>query len=127
MVGLTDLDITVFADASAFRRWLTEHASSDRELWVGYYKKAVPKTSITYPQAVDEALCFGWIDGITRRIDDEVYANRFTPRRRGSTWSPSMVRRAEALIAEGRMTPSGLVAFAARRPAKPLAHGRDEG
>ena len=85
-MGLTDLDITVFPDASAFRRWLIEHAASDRELWVGYYKKHVPKTSMTYPQAVDEALCFGWIDGLSRRIDDEVYANRFTPRRRGSTW-----------------------------------------
>jgi len=116
MTGAADLDVTVFPDSAAFRDWLVEHAGSTRELWVGYYRKGVDRQSITYPQAVDEALCFGWIDGLTRRIDDEVYANRFTPRRKGSTWSPNMVLRAEALIDAGRMTPAGWAAFEARLP-----------
>jgi uncharacterized protein YdeI (YjbR/CyaY-like superfamily) len=107
--------VSVFPTAVAFRTWLQRHHAETPELWVGYYRKATGKTSVTYDEAVDEALCFGWIDGLTFRIDDEVHANRYTPRRRGSGWSAKNVRRAKELIREGRMTPSGRKAFDERR------------
>jgi uncharacterized protein YdeI (YjbR/CyaY-like superfamily) len=108
-------EVTVFPDAAAFRAWLERHHADTPALWVGYYRKATGKSSITYPEAVDEALCYGWIDGITFRVDDEVHTNRFTPRHRLSGWSAKNVRRAEELIREGRMAPSGLRAFEGRR------------
>ena len=103
----------MFPDAAAFRAWLADHHATTTELWVGYYKKASGKTSISYAEAVDEALCYGWIDGLTFRVDDEVHTNRFTPRRRGSTWSTLNVRRVGELLSEGRMTPAGMRAFEA--------------
>jgi uncharacterized protein YdeI (YjbR/CyaY-like superfamily) len=106
-------DIRVFQDAEGFRDWLDEHHATDAELWVGFYKKGAAKDSIAYPQAVDEALCFGWIDGITYRIDDELYTIRFTPRTRRSNWSAVNVRRVGELTAAGRMHPAGLAAFEA--------------
>jgi uncharacterized protein YdeI (YjbR/CyaY-like superfamily) len=106
--------VMVFPDASAFREWLEEHHVDTDEAWVGYYRKDVPKTSIRYPEAVDVALCFGWIDGIGYRVDDEVTTNRFTPRRARSTWSATNVRRVGELHAAGRMHPAGLTAFEAR-------------
>ena len=106
--------VRVFASSDDFRAWLEANHDSATELWVGYYKKGVPKTSMTYKQAVDEALCFGWIDGIGRRIDDEVHANRFTPRTKRSTWSAVNVARMGELIAAGRAHPAGIRAFEAR-------------
>ena len=104
-----------FRSPSEFRAWLeTNHASSD-ELWVGYYKKGTGTPSMTWPESVDEALCFGWIDGLRRRIDDERYTIRFTPRRQGSNWSRVNLGRVEALIAEGRMRPAGLTAYEGRK------------
>jgi uncharacterized protein YdeI (YjbR/CyaY-like superfamily) len=107
-------EVSVFPTAAEFRAWLAANHDSTPELWVGYYKKGVGKASMTYPEAVDEALSFGWIDGITRRIDDAIYANRFTPRRPRSTWSATMVARFEALRRQGRVHPAGLRAFEAR-------------
>ncbi len=107
-------DVMVFDDASAFRDWLTEHHADTDELWVGYYKKHVPKTSMTYREAVEQALCFGWIDGIGRRIDDEVTANRYTPRRRTSSWSAPNIAKVAELTEAGRMHPAGLAAFERR-------------
>jgi len=107
-------DVRVFPTAADFRAWLEAHHDRATELWVGYYRKSVPKTSMTYREAVDEALCFGWIDGLTKRIDDEVHANRFTPRTRRSTWSAVNVARMGELIAAGRAHPSGIHAFEAR-------------
>jgi uncharacterized protein YdeI (YjbR/CyaY-like superfamily) len=107
-------DVMVFENAAAFRAWLTQHHAETDELWVGYYKKHVPKTSMTYGEAVEEALCFGWIDGIGRRIDDEVTANRFTPRRRTSSWSAPNIAKVAELTAAGRMHPAGLAAFERR-------------
>jgi uncharacterized protein YdeI (YjbR/CyaY-like superfamily) len=104
-------DVRVFRSAAEFRAWLEKHHDTATELWVGYYKKGVPKTSMTYAQAVDEALCFGWIDGIGRRIDDEVHANRWTPRRRTSSWSAVNIAKVAELTAAGRMHPAGLRAF----------------
>ena len=108
--------VRVFASSGEFRAWLEQNHGAATELWVGYYKKGVPKTSMTYREAVDEALCFGWIDGIGRRIDDEVHANRFTPRTKRSTWSAVNVARMGELIAAGRAHPSGIRAFEARTP-----------
>jgi uncharacterized protein YdeI (YjbR/CyaY-like superfamily) len=98
-----------------FRAWLEQHHDSERELWVGYYKKGSGKPSMTWAESVDEALCFGWIDGIRKSIDAERYTNRFTPRRKGSNWSAINIRRVAALTREGRMHPAGLKAFEARR------------
>jgi uncharacterized protein YdeI (YjbR/CyaY-like superfamily) len=87
-------------------------------LWVGFHKKATGRPSLTWPESVDEALCFGWIDGLRKSIDADSYMIRFTPRRPGSTWSLVNSRRARALIEEGRMQPAGLAAFKARDPVK---------
>jgi uncharacterized protein YdeI (YjbR/CyaY-like superfamily) len=103
-----------FATADAFRRWLEKNHDTADELWVGYHKKDSGKRSITWSESVDEALCFGWIDGIRKSIDESSYTNRFTPRRRGSTWSKVNIRRVEALIEAGRMRPAGLAAYEAR-------------
>jgi uncharacterized protein YdeI (YjbR/CyaY-like superfamily) len=108
-------DATFFRTPADFRRWLTKHHATARELWVGYYKKESGRPSITWPQSVDEALCVGWIDGVRRRLDDESYAIRFSPRRKGSIWSTVNIKRAQELIAEGRMQPAGLTAWEARR------------
>lgn len=107
-------EVTIFPDAPAFRAWLAAHHASATQLWVGYYRTGVSRAAMRYPEAVDEALCFGWIDGIGYRVNEEVHANRFTPRARRSTWSSGNVRRAEELRAAGRMHPAGLAAFAAR-------------
>ena len=107
-------DVKVFPSAAEFRSWLEEHHASEKEAWIGYYRKGVAKQSITYPESVDEALCFGWIDGIGYRINDEVHANRFTPRTKRSTWSAANVRRVGELTTAGRMHPAGIAAFEAR-------------
>jgi uncharacterized protein YdeI (YjbR/CyaY-like superfamily) len=103
-----------FETPAAFRQWLRKHHKTATEVWVGYYKKASSHPSITYHESLDEALCFGWIDGIRKSIDGERYMNRFTPRRPGSNWSLVNVRKVEALIAAGRMQPAGLAAYEAR-------------
>ena len=109
---------TFFATPAKFRRWLEAHHENDKELLVGFYKRGSAKESITWPESVDEALCFGWIDGVRRRIDDEAYSIRFTPRKRTSIWSAVNVARVAALTALGKMRPAGLAAFAARTPEK---------
>jgi len=103
-----------FKSADAFRRWLEKHHASVDELFVGFYKKASGKTGISYKEAVDEALCFGWIDGIKKRVDADAYTHRFTPRKAKSYWSAVNVARAKALIAAGRMCAPGLEAFERR-------------
>lgn len=107
-------DVKVFASPAEFRGWLETHHATDREAWIGYYRKGVPKQSMTYLEAVEEALCFGWIDGTGYRIDDEVTANRFTPRTKRSTWSAVNVRKVGELSAAGRMHPAGMAAFESR-------------
>lgn len=109
---------TFFETPHDFRRWLEANHDARNELWVGYHKKATGKPSITWEESVDEALCYGWIDGLRRSIDAESYMNRFTPRRKGSHWSRVNLGRVEALIAEGRMQPPGLAAYEARDPEK---------
>ncbi|HLL73033.1 MAG TPA: YdeI/OmpD-associated family protein [Pyrinomonadaceae bacterium] len=108
------MEIKFFKSPEDFRKWLEKHHETARELWVGYYKKDSGKRSITWPESVDEALCFGWIDGIRKSIDSESYMTRFTPRRARSIWSAVNIKRVEELAREGRMRPAGERAFAAR-------------
>jgi uncharacterized protein YdeI (YjbR/CyaY-like superfamily) len=103
-----------FATPGELRAWLERHHADRDELWVGLYKKGSGRPSVTWPEVVDEALCFGWIDGVRRGLGSDSYANRLTPRRARSNWSAVNVRRVGELIAEGRMTPAGLAAFEAR-------------
>jgi uncharacterized protein YdeI (YjbR/CyaY-like superfamily) len=103
-----------FATAADFRAWLESHHAAAKELLVAFHKKDSGRGGLTYPEALDEALCFGWIDGVRRRLDDERYTIRFTPRKPGSIWSNINVRHAERLIACKRMQPAGRAAFAAR-------------
>ena len=110
-------DITHFDCADAFRQWLEANHGTRDELWVGFWKKSTGRPSITWPQSVDEALCFGWIDGIRKRIDDESYTIRFTPRRPTSIWSRRNMERYQALEASGRIEPAGAEAFARRTDA----------
>ena len=107
-----------FSSPEEFRAWLEEHHESASEVWLGYWKKHTGKASLTWSQAVDEALCFGWIDGILRRVDDERHVQRFTPRKPTSNWSAVNVAKVEQLRAEGRMRPAGEAAFALRRAEK---------
>lgn len=107
-----------FTSQSAFRKWLERHHAELRELWVGFYRKESGKGGITYPQALDEALCFGWIDGLRKAMDDSSYTIRFTPRKADSIWSAVNTRRVEELIRVGRMQKPGLAAFEKRDPGK---------
>lgn len=105
---------TFFTTPAGLRAWFRKNHAQTQELWVGFYKKDSGKPSITWPESVDEALCVGWIDGIRKRIDEESYMIRFTPRRRGSIWSAVNIKRVEALTNEKRMQPAGFAVFAAR-------------
>lgn len=107
-------DPIFFAGPAELRAWFVEHHATETELWVGFFKKHTGRQGLSWPQAVDEALCAGWIDGIVRRIDDERHMQRFTPRKARSHWSRVNVARVAELRAEGRMLPSGEAAFAAR-------------
>ena len=114
-MGSVAMKIKYFKSAHDFRRWLEKNHPTMQELWVGYYKKSSQQLSITWPESVDQALCFGWIDGIRKGIDDLRYAIRFTPRRRGSIWSAVNIKRARELSDKGLMKPLGMVAFDARK------------
>lgn len=112
------MDPAFFPNPADLQRWFAENAGTARELHVGCYKKDSGRRSITWPEAVDEALCVGWIDGVRRRLDDESYAIRFTPRKPGSIWSAVNIARVAVLTAAGRMQPPGLAAFEKRRETK---------
>jgi len=107
---------TFFASRAAFRKWLAANHASVPELWIGFWKKASGKTGLTYLEAVEESLCYGWIDGHVQRLDDLAYQQRFTPRRPRSIWSLINVRRVEKLVEAGLMASPGLEAFSARDP-----------
>lgn len=102
---------TYFETEEQFRKWLAANHKSAPELLVGFWKKNMGKPSIDWPQSRDQALCFGWIDGIRRSLGDEAFTIRFTPRRKGSIWSKVNVERYEALTADGLMTPEGVRAY----------------
>jgi uncharacterized protein YdeI (YjbR/CyaY-like superfamily) len=103
-----------FRTHADFRTWLEKNHATATELWIGFYKKDSGKQSITWLESVDQALCFGWIDGIRKRVDEISYQIRFTPRRRGSIWSAINIKRAKELVREKQMRRFGLEAFAAR-------------
>jgi uncharacterized protein YdeI (YjbR/CyaY-like superfamily) len=105
---------TFFAEPQAFRAWLEEHHAEAGELLVGFHKRGSGLPSMTWPESVDQALCFGWIDGVRRRIDDNSYSIRFTPRRASSTWSTVNIKRMAVLQAAGLVQPAGLAAFERR-------------
>lgn len=109
---------TFFATQADFRRWLKSNHKKETELVVGYYKVGSKKPSMTWSQSVDQALCFGWIDGVRNSIDAESYCIRFTPRRSTSIWSAINIKKVEDLIKAGQMTPSGQQAFDLRKEEK---------
>ena len=109
------MKIRFFKTPADLRKWFKTHHASMSELWVGFYKKNSGKASITWPESVDAALCFGWIDGIRKSIDEDSYMIRFTPRKTRSTWSSVNIKRAKELLQEGLMQPAGLKAFEARQ------------
>lgn len=109
---------TFFPTPEAFRTWLERHCEVHTELLVGFYRTDSGKPSMTWPQSVDVALCFGWIDGVRKRLDDESYTIRFTPRRPTSIWSLVNIKKVAVLTEQGKMTPRGLKAFEARRENK---------
>lgn len=116
---MTKSDIVLFfATPDEWRSWLAENHEQAQEVWVGYYKTNSGKPSLTWSQSVDEALCFGWIDGVRYSIDEISYKIRFTPRRPGSNWSAVNIKKVEEMIARGRMTSAGLKAYEARKPDK---------
>ena len=110
------MKVKFFSSQAEFRKWLEKNHDSASELFVGFHKKASGKKSITYPEALDEALCFGWIDGVRRSIDETSYTTRFTPRKPKSTWSLVNVQHVERLKKAGLMHPAGLAAFEKRDP-----------
>jgi uncharacterized protein YdeI (YjbR/CyaY-like superfamily) len=112
---------TVYAkDRREWRSWLAKNHAKCDEIWLVYYKKDSGKPRVPYEDAVEEALCFGWIDGKIKKIDEACFAQRFTPRRPRSSWNETNIQRAERLIAQGKMTPAGLAAFNSKERAEPL-------
>ena len=111
-------DPIYFGSPQEFYDWLDEHHETETEVYVGYWKKHTREPSLTWSEAVDQALCFGWIDGRVNKIDDQRHMQRFTPRRPDSNWSNINVAKVERLIEEGRMRPAGLAAFALRKEEK---------
>ena len=107
--------ILYFSSPAAFGRWLEKHHAKKDALWVGFHKKETGKPSLTWSESVDEALCWGWIDGIRKSVDAARYVIRFTPRRSGSIWSAINLRKVAELEEAGRMRPPGLEAFRKRR------------
>jgi uncharacterized protein YdeI (YjbR/CyaY-like superfamily) len=107
-----------FRSAVEFRRWLEKNHASANELWLGLYKKASDKKGITYKEAVDEGLCFGWIDGLVKGVDENSYMQRFTPRRPNSIWSAVNIKRIQELMEEDRVHEAGMKAFLERDPSR---------
>ncbi|HET7685310.1 MAG TPA: hypothetical protein VFM19_02770 [Candidatus Limnocylindria bacterium] len=107
-------EVSIFPSKSAFVAWMEAHHDRTAALWVGYWRRGIDRPSMTYPESVEVGLAYGWIDSVTYRVDDEVTAIRFTPRRRGSTWSDLNVERMQRLIAAGDAHPAGIAAFEAR-------------
>ncbi len=109
---------TFFATESEFRKWLEVHHKNETALLVGFYKVGSGRPSMTWPQSVDQALCFGWIDGVRKSIDEESYSIRFTPRKTNSIWSAVNIKKMEVLTKAGLMKPAGKKAFGFRTESK---------
>jgi uncharacterized protein YdeI (YjbR/CyaY-like superfamily) len=108
MAAIAPDDMLFVEDRTAWREWLAAHHESCTQVWLLLHKKHVQEPSVRYEEAVEEALCWGWIDGLTNAWDERSYVVRFTPRKPGSVWSESNVARVERMVAEGRMTPAGM-------------------
>jgi uncharacterized protein YdeI (YjbR/CyaY-like superfamily) len=121
------VEIIFFTDQAQFRKWLEENHQTAKEVFVGYYKVKSGKQSMTWSESVDQALCFGWIDGIRRSIDEESYQNRFTPRRPNSIWSNVNIRKVEELKKLGLMQPAGLAIYQARKEDKSSIYSFEHG
>jgi uncharacterized protein YdeI (YjbR/CyaY-like superfamily) len=121
------MDPVFFETPADFRAWLAANGATAEFLWVGFYKKGAGRPSLTWPESVDEALCFGWIDGVRKSLDAESYVIRFTRRKPGSVWSNVNVGRVRALTASGRMQPAGLAAFEARTEARSGIYSHEQG
>ncbi len=106
----------VFETPAELRAWLAKRHAIERECWITFFKPHTKQTAVTYQEALDEALCVGWIDGLVKRVDEDCYVRRFTPRRPRSIWSATNIRRAGELTKLGRMRPPGLAAFEGRDP-----------
>jgi uncharacterized protein YdeI (YjbR/CyaY-like superfamily) len=115
-----------YVTADEWRQWLAEHHTKWQEVWVGFYKKGTGRASMTYPEAVDQALCFGWIDGVRSSVDADSYMNRFSPRKPTSNWSAVNIRRVGELMAAGLMHQAGLAAFEARKPEHSESHSFEQ-
>lgn len=120
-------NIKFFKTPGALRRWFETNHDKATVLHIGYYKKASGKPGVVYRQALDEALCFGWIDGVAHAIDADSYTQRYTPRKARSPWSYINIKRAGELIAEGRMHPAGLRTFESRDRSRDTAYAREAG
>ncbi len=119
-------DVRFFATPDELRDWFDVNHETAAELWLGYYRKSTGRPSVDWPQAVDEALCVGWIDGVRRSVDDMTFVQRFTPRRKGSTWSAINVAKVANLTKEGRMRPAGIAAFEARSDANTAIYSYEQ-
>jgi uncharacterized protein YdeI (YjbR/CyaY-like superfamily) len=117
---------TFFAKPTDFRVWLEQHHAEFEDLWVGFYKRASGRPSITWPESVDCALCFGWIDGVRKSLGENSYMIRFTPRKPGSTWSAINIRRLEELAKTGLMHQAGLAAYAKRSDKKSAIYAYEQ-
>jgi uncharacterized protein YdeI (YjbR/CyaY-like superfamily) len=109
---------TFFPTQKQLRKWFEKNHKTEKELFVGYYKVSTDKHSVTWSESVDEAICFGWIDGIRKNIDEESYCIRFTPRKPTSNWSAINIKKVEELTRLGLMKPEGLKAFSFRKESK---------
>ena len=108
-------ELKYFESPADWQAWLAEYGTNKTELWVGLYKKDSAKTGITYEEAVNEALFYGWIDGLTKRVDEDSYKIRFTPRKPKGNWSASNIKRVKVLIEAGKMTPAGMAQVTAAK------------
>ncbi len=121
------MDPIFFETPEEFRAWLAENHATAAQLVVGFHKKGSGRKSITWPESVDEALCYGWIDGVRKGLDAESYTIRFTPRKKGSVWSTVNIARVQALTDLGRMRPMGLAAFEARKEDRSGIYSHEQG
>jgi uncharacterized protein YdeI (YjbR/CyaY-like superfamily) len=125
--GTPDRPALFFSDAAEFRAWLEENHQTAPELWMGLWKKHVTPRGLTWAEAVPEALCFGWIDSVVQRIDEDAVRQRWTPRRASSVWSAINIALVERLTTEGKMRPAGLEAFAKRKPERSGIYAYESG
>lgn len=125
--GTPERPATFFDTAEDFRAWLEEHHETASELWMGLHKRHVVDRGLTWEEAVPEALCFGWIDSLAQRIDDDSRRQRWTPRRAGSVWSTVNIALVEQLTADGRMRPAGLAAYERRKAERSGVYAYERG